>query len=116
MLGQRKKLAAYKQEVSARDELRDKRRKLLNSDLASLEQGVETLISGFDKRLEDCFKSKISKLQQIIRNELQILKLAKILRDEEEAIEEEERLTSELKMWDTQSTAKNLFIVTLGYF
>eukprot|EP00039_Didymoeca_costata_P023326 m.6715 g.6715 ORF g.6715 m.6715 type:complete len:1593 (-) comp3572_c0_seq2:173-4951(-) len=104
--GQRKKLAAYKQEVSARDELRDKRRKLLNSDLASLEQGVETLISGFDKRLEDCFKSKISKLQQIIRNELQILKLAKILRDEEEAIEEEERLTSELKIWKLKRNLK----------
>lgn len=88
---------AFKKEVKERDELRDKRRKLIQSDLTSLKAGVATSISQFDDRLNDFFHKKIRLQQIFIREELKILKLAKALRDEQEILGQEKALSMELQ-------------------
>ena len=82
--------------VEEREELRDKRRKLLNSDLAALKSAVETATTGFDDRLQELFHKKIRLQQLVIREELIILKLVKTLRDEAATIEQEGQLHQQL--------------------
>ena len=88
---------AYEVELKERMELREKRRKLIQSDLTSLKAGVATSIEQFDERMNQFFHNKI-KLQQIfIREELKILKLAKALRDEQDILGQEQALSKELQ-------------------
>jgi hypothetical protein len=99
---QAKIAAAFRVELAEREELRDKRRKLIQSDLTSLKGGVATTIAGFDDRVKDFFHKKISMQQVLVREELKILKLAKLLRDEQDVLQREQQLSVELRQLQLQ--------------
>jgi len=93
---QEKEKAAHDKIVEEREELRDKRRKLLNTDLTALKTAVENATASFDERLQQLFHTKIRLQQLIIREELIILKLVKSLRDEQVSIEKERKMHTTL--------------------
>jgi len=93
---QEKEKGAHDKIVEEREELRDKRRKLLNTDLTALQTAVENATASFDERLQQLFHTKIRLQQLIIREELIILKLVKSLRDEQASIEKERKMHATL--------------------
>lgn len=88
--------AAYETLVSEVNELRDKRRKALNSELAQLRAVIEESRAAFDARLQDLFSLKIETQQAIIRIEFKILRCAKAIQDDENLSARERYLLEKL--------------------
>lgn len=75
---QKRAAQVYEQAVKELNELRDKRRKALDGQLRKLERKVRTVCDNFDQRLQQLLERRIAVEQAVTREELALLKIAKV--------------------------------------
>ena len=80
---QKRGALAYEATMKQLLELRDKRRKTLDTQLRNLYAKVDATREAFDARLNRLFERRIYMEQAVARDELAVLKLAKLLQDEQ---------------------------------
>lgn len=97
---QKRGALAYEATMKQLLELREKRRKTLDTQLRNLYAKVEATREAFDARLNRLFERRIYMEQSVARDELAVLKLAKLLQDEQ-AIKDEVA-TVDAKLGDIQ--------------
>eukprot|EP00056_Hartaetosiga_gracilis_P012385 m.197328 g.197328 ORF g.197328 m.197328 type:complete len:1630 (+) comp13681_c0_seq7:61-4950(+) len=93
---QKREAAAYEKECEALNELRQKRKKALEAHLRTLKTQITTICESFDARLNEVFQERIVSEQTVAREELMMLKLVKTLQDEQDIIDETEKLKTGL--------------------
>lgn len=77
-------------------EERDKRKKALDAELRKLQEAIKTGCDAFDARVQELFQAKIATEQAVTCEELRMLKLAKALEDERDAVAMETELEASI--------------------
>eukprot|EP00038_Savillea_parva_P020088 m.30364 g.30364 ORF g.30364 m.30364 type:complete len:1564 (+) comp4700_c0_seq1:36-4727(+) len=87
----------YKTELAEREDMREKRRKALQTELGNLQEAVATARKNFDDRVQELFFLKIKTQQKVLQQELKIVLLLRSLQYESDELGNEHELRNDLR-------------------
>lgn len=86
----------YKADLAELMELRDKRRKALNGELAKLLESIEADCIGFDERVQELFEFKIDTEQNVTAEELRVMKLEQTIHQHQASLHREREILEQI--------------------